>query len=358
MCQGCGTRVQNPAASADDRGLGGGVMGCAKRRLGHERAPRRKCPGHRVDGADLQRGGPVQRGHDRGQAFGEHGLACARRAKQGQVVATSRADLGGPAGGGLAEHLRQVGPGARSPGPAGRRPGRDLPAWPRRPAQGRFRRRPRRQPQRRPGGWPCAGPGDSPGGWPGASPGGWPGTAQATSSPLLAGSPRSQASNPARVGAPTTRSPGTSAASAAFAWATTTLAKPAPAAAAMAGRTPRTGRNRPSRPSSPKKATPSMAAPGMAPAAARIDNAMPKSKPLPRLGRLAGDRPTVTRRCGHRSWLLMIAARILSRASRSAVSGSPTSSRQGSPFAMSVSISTGYPSTPTRAIECVRATGT
>ena len=101
-----------------------------------------------------------------------------------------------------------------------------------------------------------------------------------------------------------------------------------------------------------------MAAPGMAPAAARMDNAMPRSKPLPRLGRLAGDRPTVTRRCGHCSWLLMIAARIRSRASRSAVSGSPTRSKQGSPFAMSVSISTGCPSTPTRAIECVRATGT
>jgi len=172
------------------------------------------------------------------------------------------------------------------------------------------------------------------------------------------GSPRSHASKAARSGAPATWSPGTRAASAAFARATTTLANPAPAAAAMAGRTPRTGRNRPSSPSSPRKATPSMAADGIVPAAASIDKAMPRSKPLPRLGRLAGDRPTVIRRCGHCSQLLTIAARIRSRASRRAVSGSPTKNRQGSPFAMSVSISTGYPSTPTRAIECVRATGT
>ena len=72
-----------------------------------------------------------------------------------------------------------------------------------------------------------------------------------------------------------------------------------------------------------------------------IEMAIPMSKPLPRFGRLAGDSPTVIRRCGHCSPLLMIAARIRSRASRSAVSGSPTSSRPGRPFSMSVSISTG-----------------
>jgi hypothetical protein len=86
--------------------------------------------------------------------------------------------------------------------------------------------------------------------------------------------------------------------------------------------------------------------------------AMPRSKPLPRFGRLAGESPTVIRRWGHCSPLLMMAARIRSRASRSAVSGSPTSSNPGSPFSMSVSISTGWPSTPTRAMEWVRATGT
>ena len=39
---------------------------------------------------------------------------------------------------------------------------------------------------------------------------------------------------------------------------------------------------------------------------------MPTSNPLPRLGRLAGDRPTVIRRCGHCSRLFTIAARIRS----------------------------------------------
>ncbi len=83
--------------------------------------------------------------------------------------------------------------------------------------------------------------------------------------------------------------------------------------------------------------------------------AMPTSKLLPRLGRLAGDRPTVILRFGHFSLLFTIADRIRSRASRSAVSGSPTSMRPTSPFSMSASISTGWPCTPTRAIEWVRA---
>ena len=82
---------------------------------------------------------------------------------------------------------------------------------------------------------------------------------------------------------------------------------------------------------------------------------MPTSKLLPRLGRLAGDRPTVILRFGHFSRLFTMADRIRSRASRSAVSGSPTSNRPTSPFSMSASISTGWPSTPTSAMEWVRA---
>jgi len=94
---------------------------------------------------------------------------------------------------------------------------------------------------------------------------------------------------------------------------------------------------------------------GMTPAALRIATAIPRSKLLPRLGRLAGDRPTVILRFGHFSLLLTMADRIRSRASRSAVSGSPTSRSPTSPFSMSASISTGWPSTPASAIECVRA---
>ncbi len=146
------------------------------------------------------------------------------------------------------------------------------------------------------------------------------------------GSPRSQPSRPRNVAALATRMPGTRAASAALAWGTATRRNPRPAAAATAGSTPRTGRSWPSRPSSPRNATPSMDAVGTTPAALRMATAIPASKPLPRLGRLAGDRPTVIRRCGHCSRLLMTAARIRSLASRSAVSGRPTSSSPGRPF--------------------------
>ena len=71
--------------------------------------------------------------------------------------------------------------------------------------------------------------------------------------------------------------------------------------------------------------------------------AMAKSNQLPRLGRLAGESPTVIFRCGHSSPLLAIAARIRSRASRSAVSGSPTRIIPTSPLAMSASTSTTWP---------------
>ena len=59
--------------------------------------------------------------------------------------------------------------------------------------------------------------------------------------------------------------------------------------------------------------------------------AMARSNQLPRLGRLAGESPTVIFRCGHSSPLLAIAARIRSRASRSAVSGRPTRIIPGQP---------------------------
>ena len=137
-----------------------------------------------------------------------------------------------------------------------------------------------------------------------------------------------------------------------------TLPNPASTAAATAGSTPRTGRNCPSRPSSPKNITPAAAALGTLPAAASIPMAMARSNQLPRLGKLAGESPTVIFRCGHSSPLLTIAARIRSRASRSAVSGSPTKIIPTSPFAMSASTSTTCPFTPIRATEYVRASGT
>ena len=82
---------------------------------------------------------------------------------------------------------------------------------------------------------------------------------------------------------------------------------------------------------------------------------MARSNQLPFLGKLAGESPTVIFRCGQCSPLLEMAARIRSRASRSAVSGSPTRIIPTSPLAMSTSTSTTWPCTPTRAIEWVRA---
>ncbi len=60
-------------------------------------------------------------------------------------------------------------------------------------------------------------------------------------------------------------------------------------------------------------------------------------------------------RVGQDSPLFTIADLIRSRASRRAVSGSPTSSSATIPFSMSASISTGCPCTPTSAMACARA---
>ena len=212
-----------------------------------------------------------------------------------------RADLGGPPGRRLADHVGQVGP-RPAPDPARPGPGRAA-----RPA-------PARRPPARPGGAPPA---------PGAvdacrvrGPG-----SRAASRAGPARSRRAehpQARHQARLGRvrraarprPRTRWPPRPPPRA---------ARPGPGAA---------GRRAPARRGT---AMPSRAAGGMAAAAARMAMAMPRSKPLPRLGRLAGDRPTVIRRCGHFSRLLTMAARIRSRASRSAVSGRPTSMRPTQP---------------------------
>src|SRR5262249_45374621 len=139
---------------------------------------------------------------DSGEPFREHGLARARRAEQRQVMAAGGADLRGPARDGLAEHVGQVG--------SGKRP----------PARGEGRPHPDFAPV----------PGGPTGGGSGAS------IARALPPAPAARSPRSHASGSARSAAPAPRTPGTRPAPATFAWATTTLAKPAPAAAAIAGK--------------------------------------------------------------------------------------------------------------------------
>ena len=94
-----------------------------------------------------------------------------------------------------------------------------------------------------------------------------------------------------------------------------------------------------------------LAAAGTASAAARMATAIAKSNPEPRLGSVAGERPTVILEFGQHSPLFTIAARIRSRASRRAVSGRPTKMVAGSPLAMSASTSIRWPRTPTSATE-------
>ena len=80
-----------------------------------------------------------------------------------------------------------------------------------------------------------------------------------------------------------------------------------------------------------------------------------RSKPLPALRRLAGDRASTMRSFGQLRPELVIAARTRSLASCSAASGSPTSWNRGSPPPTSASISTTWPCTPSRATDQVRA---
>ena len=265
-------------------------------------------------------------------------------------MAARGADLRGPAGRGLAQHIGQVGP-VPVGGPDGPPADSAQAPWARPPSTA-ARGRPGRYAPRPPGPPgppdPRADPGSPvPAGHPGRqAPPQRPAAGRAASRAALAGSGRSAPggrgpapprprwrSAPRPAGNRGPRRP---------------RRRAAPRGPGAAGRRARVRRGTP---------LPSMAAAGTEPAAPRMATAMPRSNPLPRLGRLAGDRPTVIRRCGHCSRLLTIAARIRSLASRSAVSGRPTSSSPGSPFWMSASISTGWPSTPTRAIEWVRATG-
>ena len=184
-----------------------GVVRGAERRDGDQPRSGRQAPGDRVDRGDLDRRRRLQRRQDRRQPLGQHRLARARRAEQGQVVPAGRADLHREPRLRLAEHLRQV----------------QLLGHVRSAA--------------------------------GAGPGGGSGTAGSDGG----GPPRSQMITSRRLLAPTTWTPGTRAASATFCAATTTVSTPA-SAATTAGSTPGTGRSRPSRPSSARNIFPASAA--------------------------------------------------------------------------------------------------
>ena len=79
------------------------------------------------------------------------------------------------------------------------------------------------------------------------------------------------------------------------------------------------------------------------------------SKPLPCLGNVAGESPSVIRFCGHGSAEFRMAARTRSRDSDSAASGNPTIVKPGRPGARSASTSTTVPCTPAKATDQARA---
>ena len=87
------------------------------------------------------------------------------------------------------------------------------------------------------------------------------------------------------------------------------------------------------------------------PLASRMPMAIAKSKEPPLLRKSAGARLIVMRRAGQVKPEARIAERIRSRASPTAVSGSPTMRVAGIPGAPSTSTSTGTPSMPTSAVE-------
>src|SRR5690606_7604088 len=91
------------------------------------------------------------------------------------------------------------------------------------------------------------------------------------------------------------------------------------------------------------------------PLAARMPSAMGRSKRPPSLGRSAGARLMVMRRCGYSNCAHRIAARTRSRDSRTAAAGRPTIWVEGKPPERWTSTCTGGAATPARARLCTRA---
>src|SRR5699024_4295315 len=166
--------------------------------------------------------------------------------------------------------------------------------------------------------------------------------------------PLSRAHTSSRVRAPNTSASAASAASPALAAGTTSL-RPSAAAATAAGRAASIRRSSPVRPSSPMNAVSRRESGGIWPLAARMPSAIGRSKRPPCLGRSAGARLTVMRRCGNSNWAQWIAARTRSLASRTAASGRPTMDMPGSPPARWTSTATAGAETPARARPCTSA---
>ena len=125
--------------------------------------------------------------------------------------------------------------------------------------------------------------------------------------------------------------------------------RPMRLAPSATARTPPTGRSRPSSASSPTTACARSDAASTCPEAARIANAIERSKADPSLRSPAGARLTTTRPFGNSSSAETIPLRTRSFASWQARSASPTMVRVGFPSARWASTSTRRGSRPTRA---------
>ena len=158
--------------------------------------------------------------------------------------------------------------------------------------------------------------------------------------------PSSRLTAARRVAGPSTSSPGTSPASAAFPRGTTSRRQPARAACSAMASAPATGRSEPSSASSPIAPTPTRAAGAICPDAARVARASGRSYCGPALRRSAGARLATIRRAGTAKAWFASPERTRSRASCTAASGSPTTENAGRPARRSTSTSTVEVSSP------------
>ena len=184
-------------------------------------------------------------------------------------------------------------------------------------------------------------------------PGTWPIQRDTSTSTRSSPPSRNPSTTWARLSAGWTANPWTTAASSAFSRGTHTASTPRLRASMAMGSTPRTGRTDPSSESSPRNSVRSRFLSPEAGSEARMTRAMGRSKAAPSFFTSAGARLTVIRWGGKEYPELRMAAFTRSLLSLTALSGSPTTEKEGSARAMSTSTSTRYASTPKTAPETI-----
>ena len=178
----------------------------------------------------------------------------------------------------------------------------------------------------------------------------------ASPSAVLPGGKKARTTS-SRWRARTTRAAGTSAASSALPGGSTSCAVICCVCSArLVASAPRTGRSSPDSESSPANSYPASWLASICPLAARMPNAMGRSKRPESLGRSAGARLTVMRLLvGNSSPAFCRADRTRSRASFTSTSAKPTSVKLGNPLARCTSTVTAGACRPTNARLCTKA---